>query len=122
MSEQITTGVEYPTIELAGVTFTLKFTRGAMLYRLSKSGTAIADMNARGTKTLSAVIDVLHAALFGQFNGTPEELSDLVMNEGKMKEARTAVDIALGKVFPPSQTTAVTAGETKPASVASVVQ
>ena len=116
MNELNGTGITYPTLELAGVTYTLKFTRGGMLYRLGKTGTSISDMNAGGTKTIAAVVDVLHAALFGQFMGSPEDLANLLLEDlSKMREARAAIDIALGKVFPPSIIpAAATAGEVKP--------
>lgn len=114
MADQILTGGDFPTIELQGATFTLRFTRGGLLYRLSKSGTNIADMRAGGTKSFSAVVEVLHAALYGQFSGTPDQLADIVMDGGqeKIREARIAIDLALGKVFPSTLATAAT-GEAK---------
>lgn len=96
------TGIEYPTIDLQGVAFTLKFTRGGLLYRLSKTGTQLSDMRAGGTRSFSALIEVLHAALYGQFIGTCDQLAEIVHEAGREKilEARIAIDAALGKVFP----------------------
>ena len=114
MNQLDTTGIDYPTLELGGVVFTLKFTRAALLYRLSKKDVRIADINGPPPKNLAAVVDVLHAALFGQFEGTPEQLLELVMAEDKMRAARAAIDAAMGKVFPsPMATPATAAGEAK---------
>lgn len=104
------TGIIYPVIELGGIKYTVKFSRGGILYRLSKSGTSLADLTG-GSKNFSAVIDVLHAALFSQFQGSAEDLAELVMTEGKTAEVAQAIGEALKKVFPPTQVTAeVTTG------------
>lgn len=104
MSEHNGTGIEYPTIELGGKSYVVKFTRGALLYRLSKGGANIADLG--GPKSFSASIDVLHAVLGGQFSGTVEELAELVFGEGKIASVAQVIAEALGKVFPPTQVSA----------------
>jgi len=115
------TGVVYPTIELGGVTYELRITRGALLYRISKNQI---DMNDLGQdsdprKRVAAVFDVLHAIVAGKFQGSIEDLADLVITEGKMKDAATAVLLAVGKVFPPAEpaTPAVEATPEKPTEV-----
>lgn len=95
------TGITYPTLELGGKTYTVKFSRGGMLYRLSKTGTNLADL--KGQKSFATLVDVLHAALFGQYQGTSEELADLLLSEGKAMAAGEAVSEALKKAFPPTQ-------------------
>ncbi len=105
MSETNGSGIIYPTIELGGVTYVVKFTRGGLLYRLSKSATNLSDL-ASGPRSLAAVVDVFHAALFGQYNGTPEELAELVLAEDKLAQVSGIVADSLKKVFPPTQTPA----------------
>jgi len=113
MSELNGTGIDYPTLELGGVKYTLKVTRGVMIFRLSDAGINLAEINVH-IKAVSAIIKVLHAMLLEQYTGTPEQLCELVLAEDKMKLAAQAVRDALGKVFPTSLTAAVTAGESKP--------
>lgn len=93
------TGIVYPTIELGGKTYTVKFTRGGLLYRLSKSGTNIADLR-NSPRYISTLIECLHAALFDQFGGTPIELAELVYDEDKISLVDQVVAEALKKVFP----------------------
>lgn len=111
MSETNGSGIVYPTITLGGVQYVVKFTRGGMLYRLSKSNVSISDVMGSGARSFAANIDMLHAALFGQFNGTAEDLAELVLTEGKILEAGEAVIEALKKVSPPTQTTATGTAE-----------
>ncbi len=94
------TGIEFPTLELGGKTYTIKFTRGGFVYRLSKSGT---DLNSlvKG-RNFAAVMDVLFAALYGQFHGTVEDLAELVLVESKTAEVGLIVRDAIKKVFPPT--------------------
>ena len=103
------TGVEYPTIELGGKVYTVRFTRGGILYRLNKNGINLAELG--GARSFSTLIDVFHAALHGQYAGTPEDLAELVVSEEKAQAVDTAVAEALKKVFPPTQTAAVAAVE-----------
>jgi hypothetical protein len=108
------TGIDYPTLTFGGATYTLRFTRGAFLYRMSKKGIELSDLNVR-VKSASVVVDILLIALEGQYAGTPEQLSETLLDENKWREARAAVDAALGKVFPtPTQPAAAAAGEGKP--------
>ena len=106
------TGILYPTIELGGATFTLRFTRGALLYRLSRRGVTTADLNVPA-KSFGALVEVLHATMEPQFLGTHEQLAEIMEAAGidKLRAYRAAVDEALGKVFPPI---ARPAAETKP--------
>ncbi len=99
--------MEYPKLTLGGREYELKFTRGAMIYRVAKSGANFGDLYGNEpSKRLAAVIDCLHAALYGQFPGTVDELADLVIGENKVGEATTALLVTLGKVFPPTQAAA----------------
>ncbi len=107
MGETNGTGIEYPTIELGGREYTVKFTRGGILYRLNKNGANLSDLG--GSKSFATLVDVLHAALFGQFNGTTDELAELIVAEEKILAADHAVSEALKKVFPPTQSAAVAA-------------
>lgn len=101
------TGIIYPTIELGGTTYTVKFTRGGLLYRLEKSGTAIADC--LNLASFAKAIDLLHAALWGQFKGTAEDLAEIVLNEGKIAAVSLVLTEALKKVSPPTQSAAAVA-------------
>lgn len=104
--------IEYPTLSLGGVDYIVKFTRGAMIYRVAKSGANFAHLyGADPAKRLAAVIDCLHAALFEQFTGTPDQLAELVIGENKIAEATTALLMTMGKVFPPTQAAAAAEGE-----------
>ncbi len=95
-------GVEYPTIELGGRKYTIYFTRGTMLYRLSKNGTGFEDFV--GAKGFGATIDILHAVISDQgFVGGPEVLAELVTKEKKYQEVRLVIVEAAKKVFPPTQ-------------------
>ncbi len=94
-----TTGIDYPTIELGGKIYTVKFSR-AILYRMGKAGielqpkpSPIPGMVQLG---FSNLVDVLHAAT--GFEGTPEQLAELVYE--KRNEASTAIFTAWGKAFP----------------------
>ena len=101
MSQTNGSGLQFPTLELGGVTYIVKFTRGGLLYRLNKAGASMADLG--GQKSFAASIDLLHAALYGQFLGTPEELADLVLSEEKILQIGEVLGEALKKVFPPTQ-------------------
>lgn len=107
MSEINGTGIEYPKIELGGKVYTVKFTRGGILYRLNKNGTSLSDLG--GAKSFATLIDVFHAALHGQFKGTAEELAELVVSEEKIATVDSVVAEALKKAFPPTQAAAVAA-------------
>jgi len=104
MSDTNGTGVVYPTVELGGRIYVVKFTRGGILYRLSKAGV---DLAALGTvHGFATIIDTLHAALFGQYVGDAESLAELVLAEDKAEQVGEAVSEALKKAFPPIQTPA----------------
>lgn len=115
MPEQLVngSGIEYPTLELGGKTYVIKFTRGGLLYRMSKNGADPRDL--AGPKSIAAVIDILHATLFGQFDGSPEQLADIVFSEGKFQASSDAVLDAVKKVFPPTQTVAGGTADQTPA-------
>lgn len=106
------TGIEYPTIELGGVVYTVKFTRGGLLYDLSKSGSRISDL--RTNKNLATLVDILHAGIFGQYIGSQKDLCELVYEEDKIKLVDEVISEALKKVFPPTSSAAAVAVETKP--------
>lgn len=105
------TGIEYPTIELAGKSYELKFTRGALLYRISQRGMSI-SMLRDPVKRIAATFDILHAIIGDQFEGTPEDLASIAIDEDKLQDITESLKVALGKAFPstqPAQATAVTA-------------
>ncbi len=103
------TGIDYPTIELGGKTYTVKFTRGGLLYRLSKSGSSLADL--RTNKNFATLIDILHAALHGQYDGTSLELAELISSSDdwieKYKQMDEAINEAIKKAFPPTASATV---------------
>ncbi len=101
--------IEYPKLTLGGREYELKFTRGAMVFRAADAGLSFADLyGADQFKRVAAVIKALHAALKAgnQFDGDQNALADLIHEENKMGEATTAIMLALGKVFPPTQAAA----------------
>ncbi|MGC2152632.1 MAG: hypothetical protein WA618_11350 [Terriglobales bacterium] len=114
MNEQKVTGVEYPTITLGGVKYLLRFTRGALLFRLSEMGVRLADRT-DPIKSVATITKILSACLEPRFAGTFEELTELLLEEGKMREAGVVINDALGKVFPPTQVPAAAGAEAKPA-------
>ncbi len=80
----IETGVEYPTVELGGALYEVKFTRG-VLYRLEKQGVMFnpqRKLNA-GQVTwhlqFSNIVDVLKECI--GFPGTHEELAELCFDQ-----------------------------------------
>lgn len=93
------TGVDYPTIELGGKTYEVKFTRG-LLYQLDKHGIKFNPQFANNSATcgLSAIVDTLRLAI--GFEGSAEELAELVYD--KRDEALTALVNGWGKVVLPS--------------------
>ena len=105
--------IDWPTLTLGGVTYTVRFTRGALLFKLSESGTTFADMS--GAKAFASLVKGLHAGISPEFPGTPEQLADVLVNEGKVSEAKQAFDAALKKAFPTPPTKAAEAAE-QPAS------
>lgn len=104
MNEVNGTGIEYPSVVLGGVTYTVKFMRGAILYRMSRLGVTFADLQA-GPKRFSALFDVLYSAIQDQYTGTPEQLVEMTLAENKLAEIGAAVGMAIAKVFPPAQPT-----------------
>ena len=93
------TGVDYPTIELGGKTYEVKFTRG-LLYQLDKQGIKFNPQFANNAATcgLSSIVDTLKLAI--GFEGTADELAELVYD--KRDEALTALVNGWGKVVLPS--------------------
>ena len=94
------TGIDYPRLTLGGVEYELKFTRGALLYRISRRGISVSTLR-DPERRIAAGVDILHAIIGDQFGGTPEQLADLVFTEEKFAEVIQAVTVAVGKVFPP---------------------
>jgi hypothetical protein len=108
MSQDNGTGVVYPTIELGGTAYTVRFSRGS-LYRMQKLGVAFAPKiqpipdqpgMIRRTMTFSEVVDVMHIGI--NFPGTAEQLAELVTND-KVQEAFDKIMEAWGKAFPSPQ-------------------
>lgn len=94
------TGITYPTIELGGKTYTVKFTRGGLLYRLSKQGVNLASLNS--VNRFATLVDILFAGLYGQYEGTSEDLAELVLSENKSANMDDVIAEALKKVTPSS--------------------
>lgn len=101
MANENGTGIIYPTITLGGIEYTVKFTRGGIVYRMSKAGVSISELGNPKT-SFGALVDILHAAL-PDYKGMNEDLANLVLSEDKAGEASRLIAEALGKVFPPSQ-------------------
>jgi hypothetical protein len=110
-------GVDYPTIDIEGVQYTLKFSRGAM-YRLDKAGVdfrALARQFEKwktGFVHLSGLVDVIHACLAEQIPDiSAAQLADMLLPislqgtdyTDRVRVLAVAVSQALGKVWPPSQ-------------------
>lgn len=116
--DQNGTGVQYPTITLDGVTYTVKFSR-ALLYRMEKMGVKFAPTfptdehgkPAGVAMSLANLVDVLHVAI--GYRGTHEELAEAVYEQ--RNDAVTALVVAWGKAFPPRQQPQA-AAEASPAS------
>jgi hypothetical protein len=117
-------GVDYPTIEIEGQQYTLKFSRGAM-YLLDKQGVDFRrlgrelqmwlprkEVPGSGQVHLSGLVDVIHACLAEQFPGvTAARFADMLLPIGlqgvdyqnRVGALAIAVIQALGKAWPPSQ-------------------
>lgn len=95
-------GIDFPTLELGGITYTIKFTRATILYRLSRAGVSFTDLQKRDRR-FAALHDILFAAIQDQYEGTVESLVELIYAEGKGRLVDAAVAAAIKKVFPPTQ-------------------
>jgi hypothetical protein len=97
------TGAEYPTIELGGTIYEVKFTRGLM-YRLDKAGIQFAPKLSRtggvvnSECSISTLMDTLHMAI--GFPGTIDELVELAFD--KRDEILSILMDGWGKVVLPS--------------------
>lgn len=92
------TGVDYPTIELGGKTYAIKWTRAAA-YDLSLAGVNLGGVvSAPGKLSIPfhQVVDGLYI-LIG-FEGTKHELAELV--HGKTQEAYDKMILSAGKIAP----------------------
>lgn len=77
------TGATYPTVELGGVLYEVKFTR-SMIYRMDKAGIKFSpefiDGGKGGVKlSFSNLVDVLKVAI--DFPGTADELSEMAYDK-----------------------------------------
>ena len=83
-------GVEYPKVELGGVTYEVKFTRG-LIYRIDQAGISFtprfSDQGKQVQLSFSNLINVLRMAI--SFPGTAEELAELAYD--KRNEITTAL-------------------------------
>ena len=124
----IGSGVEYPTLQIDGKTYTVKFTRAA-IYRLDKAGFDLrslptelkswfphkeGDDEVPGRVRFSVMIDILHAILGRELRCTAEELAEMI-DPTRTPEVATALILAMSKMQPPAvrqpQATAATPGE-----------
>lgn len=120
MDEKEMTGQEYPTIELGGKAYELKFTRG-MIYRLDKMGIVFAPVirqtgpnTTETTVKLSNLIDTLHVVI--GFQGTSEELAELAFD--KRDELTFKLTDAWRKVVLPSMQARAAAAQQRIAEAA----
>ena len=100
MEPNIKSGIEYPTIELGGKTYTVRFDEAAM-YHLDKKGIRFNPQFLNGGKQIqmgfSNIVDVLK--LTTRFAGTEEELAALVWPKTKRDEACNALVTAWGNLL-----------------------
>ncbi len=111
MSETNGTGIIYPTITLGGIEYTLKFTRGALLYRLGKAGVNTDNLGGN-LHNFSVGIDILRVIATPDIKMDAESLAELVLEEGKSVELASVISEAMGKAFPPTQQAAAGAAGT----------
>jgi len=107
------TGMDYPTLTLAGVTYTIRLTRGA-LYRLGKAGIEITPrFNQNGVAfSFFNLVDIFHAV--SGFQGTPEEAAEVLYDH--RNEFANILIASLGKLSPrPTLTQEAGAAEPIPA-------
>ena len=99
MDESTNTGTEYPTIELEGKTYEIKFTRAAM-YRLDNAGVTFAPrFTPKGYSVgIANLINTLHVVI--GFQGSHEDLAELAYD--KRDEIGGKLVEAWGKVVLPS--------------------
>lgn len=99
MDEKLATGAEYPTIELGGVTYEVKFTRST-LYRMGKAGIRFAPQVTSGLIQMPfhEIVDAL--ALCIGWTGTADELAELCYD--RRNELITPLVNAWAKVVLPS--------------------
>ncbi len=103
-TKQVTTAAEFPTLELDGKTYEVKFTR-AKLYRMEKAGVVFnptflrnADTPGSWSAKFSEIVDGLRFAI--DWGGTLDELSELVFD--RRDEILMVLVAAWGKVMLPS--------------------
>jgi hypothetical protein len=99
----------YPVLELGGVKYTLKATRGALRDRWSELGIELAD-RLNPHRTIAVTVKMLSTMITPKFSGSFEDLTDLILEEQKMGQVGDAINVALGKVFPPTIQEPVAAG------------
>jgi|SRR5215831_4986972 len=107
-------GIQYPTIEIAGKTYTVKFSRAAF-YRLGKAGFDLRQFAPLkdGLIAFSILFDLLHAAIADQLpvKLETEELVDMALPidmpheaaRKRLEEIGSIVREAFSKIAPPPQ-------------------
>ena len=97
--KEIGSGQEYPTLEIGGVKYTVKFSRG-LLYRMGKAGVVFApqviNQGTAVTMPFHQLVDVLTMAI--SWPGDNESLAELVYPI--RGDAVAALMQAWGKAFP----------------------
>jgi|GEM_PF-4151630 len=92
-------GVDYPTIELGGAPYTIKFTR-AMFYRMGKAGIQFNPVFNGNTAKIDfhVLVDVMKLAI--GFTGSADDLAELLFD--KRDEALRLLVDAWGNLVLPS--------------------
>lgn len=109
----IGTPIEYPSIVLGGVKYELKFTEEILYYRLSKANLDLIGLTER-LKGLATMCDMLHALIGPRFQGTAEDVAQMVLQEKKVAEGMAVIFDALGKVLHPPKMGQAAATDSQP--------
>ena len=98
MNEKLT-GTEHPVIELAGVKYPVKFTRG-MLYNMGVAGIKFNPVVTAGTARVDfhVIVDVMKLAI--EWPGTAQELAEVLFD--KRDQALTMLMEGWGNLVLPS--------------------
>jgi hypothetical protein len=97
MNKQEATGVDYPTIDLGGKEYAVKYTKAAA-YELSVAGVDLSSV-ARGGRNIVPFHQIVNAVqILTGYPGTPMELAEVLFD--RQQEALNKITVAASKILP----------------------
>jgi hypothetical protein len=97
MNKQEATGVDYPTIDLGGKEYEVKYTKAAA-YKLSVAGVDLSSVQ-RGDRNIVPFHQIVNGILIlTAFPGTTDELAEILFD--RQQEALNKITVAASKILP----------------------